>query len=104
MSERNDIVIQARGLKKKRKDQKLIVAGCMSQRFSGLLRLLLDDVKPCLVADGDDAGKMTPRSYRFASFTLDLDRLCVRSPSGTLPRSTRGRCGCARREWPARSS
>lgn len=26
---------QARGLKKKRKDQKLIVAGCMSQRFSG---------------------------------------------------------------------
>jgi ribosomal protein S12 methylthiotransferase len=28
---------QARGLKKKRKDQKLIVAGCMSQRFSGEL-------------------------------------------------------------------
>src|SRR6186713_1982776 len=26
---------QSRGLKKKRKDQKLIVAGCMSQRFSG---------------------------------------------------------------------
>jgi DNA-binding winged helix-turn-helix (wHTH) protein/tetratricopeptide (TPR) repeat protein len=27
---------------------------------------------------------MTPRSFRFGSFTLDLDRLCVRSPSGEM--------------------
>src|SRR5262245_44902363 len=27
---------------------------------------------------------MAPRSFRFASFTLDLDRLCLRSPSGEM--------------------
>jgi DNA-binding winged helix-turn-helix (wHTH) protein/class 3 adenylate cyclase/tetratricopeptide (TPR) repeat protein len=27
---------------------------------------------------------MTPRSFRFAAFTLDLDRLCLRSPSGEM--------------------
>jgi ribosomal protein S12 methylthiotransferase len=78
---------QARGLKKKRKDQKLIVAGCMSQRFSGELAaefhdevdafIGLDQVQQVggiierVLNRGTAPAKVTTASNKTATVTLD---------------------------------